>query len=169
MGLGLGRRSLPGGGGVEGNIVHYMDPGFGEGLKSASYDWVVSGSNHTWTDSQRMTTFPMAGHDLTGVMTLKPLKCGKTCKLTGTLKIDNTGTDAPPFYVHFFIKNGSQYSPLQTASVGAIKAQASKVVKLKAPPLSFDPLGMYLVAFIDSSEEISEPAEENMLVMEQIR
>ncbi|MCJ7579199.1 MAG: hypothetical protein MUP98_01535 [Candidatus Aminicenantes bacterium] len=41
--------------GIEGNNVYYMDPWFGEGFHVASYDWVVSGGGHDWTDSLSVT------------------------------------------------------------------------------------------------------------------
>jgi hypothetical protein len=44
------------GDGVDGNNLYYMDPWFGEGAKVASYDWVVSGSGHTWTHGAGVTT-----------------------------------------------------------------------------------------------------------------
>jgi hypothetical protein len=36
--------------------MYYMDPWFGEGLKIADYDWVVSGDDHTWTHTNKVTT-----------------------------------------------------------------------------------------------------------------
>lgn len=42
--------------GIEGNNVHYMDPWPGNGYTIATYNWVVSGSNHTWTHSLQLTT-----------------------------------------------------------------------------------------------------------------
>ncbi len=151
--------------GIEGNVVYYMDPLPGEGWKIATYDWIVSGANHTWTDTQRMTTPVEQGLMISGEWTVSPhLKCRKTCKLNGTLKIANTGTTAvPAFYVHFYLKDGPEYSPLGSASVAGIKAGASRVVKLK-PPLSIDPTGMFLVAFISLNEEPQEQDEENIFV-----
>lgn len=40
--------------GLSGNNLHYMDPWYGEGLKVANYDWVVSSSNHAWTSTNRL-------------------------------------------------------------------------------------------------------------------
>ncbi len=42
--------------GLSGNNMYYMDPWFGEGLKIASYDWVRSDGNHTWTHTNQLTT-----------------------------------------------------------------------------------------------------------------
>lgn len=42
--------------GLEVNNMYYMDPWYGEGLKVATYDWVVSGSDHTWTHSAVLMT-----------------------------------------------------------------------------------------------------------------
>jgi MYXO-CTERM domain-containing protein len=44
--------------GIEGNDMNYMDPWFGEGLKVATYSWVVSGGSHTWTHTNLITTNP---------------------------------------------------------------------------------------------------------------
>lgn len=44
--------------GLVDNTMYYMDPWFGEGLKIADYSWVVSGGNHTWTHTNRITTTP---------------------------------------------------------------------------------------------------------------
>jgi hypothetical protein len=44
--------------GLTGNSMYYMDPWFGEGAKIADYDWVVYGSNHTWTHTNILTTNP---------------------------------------------------------------------------------------------------------------
>jgi len=46
--------------GLIGNNVYYMDPWFGEGLKIADYNWVVSGSNHTWTHTNRLSVSPLS-------------------------------------------------------------------------------------------------------------
>jgi len=40
--------------GLSGGNLHYMDPWYGEGLKVANYDWVVSSTNHTWTSTNRL-------------------------------------------------------------------------------------------------------------------
>ena len=44
--------------GIENGMLHYMDPWFGEGLKTSSYSWVVSASDHTWTHTNVLTTTP---------------------------------------------------------------------------------------------------------------
>jgi len=44
--------------GLIGNNLYYMDPWFGEGLKIADYSWVCSGSNHTWTHTNRLSVSP---------------------------------------------------------------------------------------------------------------
>ncbi len=44
--------------GLIGNNMYYMDPWFGEGLKIADYNWVVSGGNHTWTHTNRLSDSP---------------------------------------------------------------------------------------------------------------
>jgi uncharacterized repeat protein (TIGR02543 family) len=42
--------------GLEGNNLYYMNPWPGEGAEIASYDWVVRGSDHTWTHGAGVTT-----------------------------------------------------------------------------------------------------------------
>jgi hypothetical protein len=44
--------------GLVDNNLYYMDPWYGEGLKIADYAWVVSGGNHTWTHTNRITATP---------------------------------------------------------------------------------------------------------------
>lgn len=44
--------------GLVGNNMYYMDPWYGEGLKIADYNWVVSGSDHTWTHTNRLSVTP---------------------------------------------------------------------------------------------------------------
>ena len=42
--------------GIDGDNVHYMDPWPGNGYSIATYNWVKSGSNHTWTHTLQLTT-----------------------------------------------------------------------------------------------------------------
>lgn len=42
--------------GINGNNIYYMDPWFGEGLKIATYTWVKSDGNHTWTHTNKITS-----------------------------------------------------------------------------------------------------------------
>jgi hypothetical protein len=45
--------------GIDDNgMVNYMNPWPGEGLTTALYAWVVSGSNHTWTHTNILTASP---------------------------------------------------------------------------------------------------------------
>lgn len=44
--------------GLVGNNLYYMDPWFGEGLKIADYNWVVSGADHTWTHTNYLLNTP---------------------------------------------------------------------------------------------------------------
>lgn len=53
--------------GLENEILHFMDPWFGEGYKTASFDWVVNGSNHTWMDTNILTTVPEEDDSLSGI------------------------------------------------------------------------------------------------------
>ena len=41
--------------GMDASTMHYMDPWFGEGFKTATYDWVVRGGTHTWTHTNVIT------------------------------------------------------------------------------------------------------------------
>jgi hypothetical protein len=43
---------------ANGDTVHYMDPRSGYGYQTATYDWVVSGSDHDWTHSLQLTSNP---------------------------------------------------------------------------------------------------------------
>lgn len=42
--------------GFQNDNIHYMNPWFGEGLKTGSYAWVCSSSSHTWTHTLEVTT-----------------------------------------------------------------------------------------------------------------
>lgn len=42
--------------GYKDDMMYYMDPWYGEGLKIASYSWVVSGSSHNWTHTNVITS-----------------------------------------------------------------------------------------------------------------
>ena len=44
--------------GLKDSRLYYMDPWYGEGKKIASYDWVCSGSDHTWTHTNRLSNTP---------------------------------------------------------------------------------------------------------------
>jgi hypothetical protein len=48
--------------GLVGADLHYMDPWYGEGLQVASYDWVVSGGNHSWTHTNVITEHHCSCH-----------------------------------------------------------------------------------------------------------
>jgi len=41
--------------GIVDTSIYYMNPWPGEGLKIGDYGWVISGSNHVWTHTTRMT------------------------------------------------------------------------------------------------------------------
>jgi hypothetical protein len=47
--------------GQSGSNLYYMDPWFGEGMKVGTYAWVCSGSNHTWTHTNRLSISPVSG------------------------------------------------------------------------------------------------------------
>ncbi len=42
--------------GQAGEMISYMNPWKGEGIKTAKYSWFKKGSNHTWTMSLKLTT-----------------------------------------------------------------------------------------------------------------
>lgn len=70
--------------GHEDSNLYYMDPWYGEGFKVASYSWVVSGADHTWTHGAGLNTpYVVVNRTLT-------LQSG-----TG-----GTTTPAPGTYVH---------------------------------------------------------------------
>lgn len=41
------------------SMLFYMDPWFGNGYSIAKYNWVVSGSTHEWTHTNKITTNPL--------------------------------------------------------------------------------------------------------------
>ena len=55
--------------GIYDSYIYYMDPWFGEGYETADYDWVKSGSNHTWTHTQTFS-MPSIPGDITGNSTV---------------------------------------------------------------------------------------------------
>ncbi|MCX6283604.1 MAG: hypothetical protein NTW31_05145, partial [Bacteroidetes bacterium] len=44
--------------GISGNNIYYMNPWYGEGLKIATYTWMKSDGNHTWTHTNELTVSP---------------------------------------------------------------------------------------------------------------
>jgi hypothetical protein len=42
--------------GIDGNIVHFMDPAVGDGYGAANYNWMVISLDHEWTHTLEMTT-----------------------------------------------------------------------------------------------------------------
>ena len=52
--------------GVIGNYLYYMDPWPGNGYTVSYYPWVVSASDHTWTHTLYMTTFPHGRAEIIG-------------------------------------------------------------------------------------------------------
>ena len=48
--------------GIDGDLVHYMDPWFGEGHHVALYDWVVDDGIHEWTDTLTTTLSAEGGN-----------------------------------------------------------------------------------------------------------
>jgi formylglycine-generating enzyme required for sulfatase activity len=55
---GGGGHALVGYGLTSDNSMSYMNPWFGEGNTIATYDWVVSGDNHTWSQTLAMDVAP---------------------------------------------------------------------------------------------------------------
>ena len=45
--------------GLQDGTLYYMNPWVGEGLKFATYDWVKSNADHTWTHTNVLTTNPV--------------------------------------------------------------------------------------------------------------
>ena len=50
--------------GKENQMIYYMNPWYGEGMKMASYDWMVDGGTHKWTHTNILTTSPTAVPDI---------------------------------------------------------------------------------------------------------
>ncbi len=44
--------------GLKDDYLYYMDPWYGEGLKTGTYDWVCFGGNHSWTHTNRLANSP---------------------------------------------------------------------------------------------------------------
>jgi len=92
--------------GIEGNTLYYMDPWYGEGFSTASYDWVVLGGNHEWTHSVVATSVqPMFS------LTIAAGTGGTTDPKPGTYTYQQgakvTVTAIPDTYYQFYNWSGS--------------------------------------------------------------
>jgi hypothetical protein len=98
--------------GISSTTLYYMDPWFGEGYKSASYSWVVSGGSHTWTHTLVMTT------NLAGIV----------INLNATLYSENAWIlDGYYAGIEFSVSNGSNvtsYTILRNVPGGSYQAIA---------------------------------------------
>ncbi|MDD4604569.1 MAG: T9SS type A sorting domain-containing protein [Bacteroidales bacterium] len=59
--------------GLVGDNLYYMNPWYGEGLKIATYSWVVSAPDHTWTHTNQLVTSsprPYPAQSVTGPQSL---------------------------------------------------------------------------------------------------
>ncbi len=110
--------------------------------------------------------------DLTGswislAQTCNPTSRGDKCKISGTLSIENIGTeDAPSSSVRFYVSDNTIYDSADTflkrVSTGKVKAGASKTKKLS---YSFEvgesATGRYIVALIDADNAVDEHLDTN--------
>jgi hypothetical protein len=63
--------------GLQDSTLYYMNPWFGEGLKFASYAWVKSNPDHTWTHTNVLTTNPAILTASVSALTI-PAQAGNT-------------------------------------------------------------------------------------------
>lgn len=56
--------------GLQNETLYYMNPWYGEGLKFATYDWVMSNADHTWTHTNVLSTDPTTLVVSTNTLTL---------------------------------------------------------------------------------------------------
>ena len=130
-------------------------------------------TNASETAPKVTTTFVCGIPDLTGswislAQTCNTTSRGQKCKISGTLSIDNIGTDdARSSSVRFYISDDGDYDDgvdtfLKRVSTGAVKVGASKTKKLS---YSFDvgvtASGRYIVAVIDADNAVVEHDETN--------
>jgi hypothetical protein len=121
------------------------------------------------------TTIVCGIPDLTGSWisldhTCNPTSRGDRCKVSGTLSIENIGTeDAPSSSVRFYASDNTAYDGADTflkrVSTGKVKAGANKTKKLS---YSFEvgesASGRYIVAVIDADDAVVEHDETNNVI-----
>ena len=117
------------------------------------------------------------GADLVGeweniTSTCKETRSGIKCKLKGSLEVENRGNiRVPPgAYVHFFLSSDPQLDPgdelLKRVAIGALKPGQRKMMKFAVKlRLGENPLGKYLIAWIDATGFVEEADETNNIVI----
>jgi M6 family metalloprotease-like protein len=121
-------------------------------------------------------TPPTVGPDLTGewssnpYQTCKITKSGLKCKIAGTLKIENTGSqNASPSIAKFYLSDNHPFHQkydLKSVSIGKVKAVSGyKFIKLSySLPLGYSASGQYLIAIIDPDNKVTEIDETNNVI-----
>jgi hypothetical protein len=111
--------------------------------------------------------------DLTGswislAQTCNPTSRGQKCKISGTLSIENVGTqDAPSSSVRFYVSDDGDYDEgvdtfLKRVSTGKVKLGSSKRKKLSYSfTVGESATGRYIVAVIDTDDTVAEHLETN--------
>jgi hypothetical protein len=119
------------------------------------------------------TKFVCGIPDLTGSwisldQTCNPTSRGDKCKISGTLSIDNIGTeDARSSSVRFYVSDDGDYDEgvdtfLKRVSTGSVKAGASKTKTLSYTfEVGESASGRYIVAVIDADDAVVEHDETN--------
>jgi C1A family cysteine protease len=123
--------------------------------------WVYAFGNAHFTSSS-------AGPDLAGewtsfVQTCKPSSKGQTCKISATLQVNNTGSQAVSSHVEIYLSGGAAY--LKRVSTGKIKVGASKSIKITYSLRKNESAsGKHLIAVIDPDDALVETNEKNNVV-----
>jgi Papain family cysteine protease/CARDB len=111
---------------------------------------------------------PPAGPDLRGEWTSFTQTCktsprGQTCKISATLQVNNTGSQAVSSYVEIYLSDGMAY--LKRISTGRIKVGGSKSVKITCNlPRNQSASGKQLMAVIDPDDTLVEKDEKNNVI-----
>jgi Secretion system C-terminal sorting domain/Peptidase_C39 like family len=127
------------GSGINGTNISYMNPWPGEGLHIGTYSWLVSGSNHTWThtniistnlnvdelvfDDSKIKIFPIPASSFVNIDSNEKISNFKIYNLIGqlvkneksdenNLKIDVSSLQSGTYILEFEIQNKPFYKKL---------------------------------------------------------
>jgi uncharacterized repeat protein (TIGR01451 family) len=133
---------------------------------------VIDESNESDNEyTKTITVTNPNGPDLTGEWisvkeSCKTTRKGKSCKITGSLKIMNIGNrDAPPSYVEIYVSGDVDDHLIKRVSTGKLKAGKSKILKISYTlPAGESASGRDIYAFIDVDKTVEEQDEENNFV-----
>jgi len=134
---------------------------------------VIDESNESDNEyTKTITVTNPNGPDLTGEWISVTQSCkytskGKSCKITGSLKIENIGNrDAPSSYVEIYVFGDIEEYLIKRFSTGKLKAGKSKTWKISYTlPAGESASGRNIYVFIDMDEEVEERDETNNLVI----